>query len=97
MVFYLQRHIDIWIDPGAFVQQMRSGQTTGKTVYVVLPAHRYDELKTQFGVPTCVIARHATSDIRLRSILEMQPPLEVLLVTTRCGPVPGQRPESGLP
>jgi 4-amino-4-deoxy-L-arabinose transferase-like glycosyltransferase len=80
MVFYLQRHIDIWIDPAAFVQQMRSG----KTVYAVLPAHRYEELKTQFGVPTCVLARHATSDIRLRSILEMQPPPEVLLVSTRC-------------
>jgi len=82
MVFYLQRHIDIWIDPDAFVQQIRSG----KTVYAVLPAHRYEELKTQFGVTTCVIARHATSDIRLRSVLEMQPPPEVLLVTTRCGP-----------
>jgi 4-amino-4-deoxy-L-arabinose transferase-like glycosyltransferase len=82
MVYYLQRHIDIWIDAGAFVQQMNSG----KTVYAVLPAHRYEELKTQFGVPTCVIARHATSDVRLRSILEMAPPPEVLLVTTRCGP-----------
>jgi hypothetical protein len=82
MVFYLQRHIDIWIDPAAFVRQMQSD----RTVYAVLPAHRYEELKPQFGVATCVIARHATSDIRLRSILEMEPPPEVLLVTTRCGP-----------
>jgi 4-amino-4-deoxy-L-arabinose transferase-like glycosyltransferase len=93
MVFYLQRHIDIWIDPAAFVQQIRSG----KTVYAVLPAHRYEELKTQFEVPTCVIARHATSDIRLRSILEMQPPPEVLLVTTRCGAAASAPPGSGLP
>jgi 4-amino-4-deoxy-L-arabinose transferase-like glycosyltransferase len=84
MVFYLRRHIDVWIDSAAFVQQMRSG----RTVYAVLPAHRYEELKEQFGVETCVIARHATSDIRLRSILEMTPPPEVLLVTTRCRPVP---------
>jgi 4-amino-4-deoxy-L-arabinose transferase-like glycosyltransferase len=90
MVFYLQRHIDIWIDPAAFVQQMRSG----RTVYAVLPAHRYEELKAQFGVQTCVIARHATSDVRLRRILEMQPPPEVLLVTTRCGPALSERGEA---
>ena len=80
MVFYLQRHIDIWIDPEMFVQQMRSG----RTVYAVLPQNRYDELKEQFGVPTCILARHATSDVRLRSILELEPPPEVVLVTNRC-------------
>src|SRR5687768_10468682 len=83
MVFYLQRHIDIWIDPAAFVRQMQSD----RTVYAVLPAHRYEELKPQFGVATCVIARHPTSDIRLRSILRREPPSEVLLVTTKCGSV----------
>ena len=80
MVFYLRRHIDIWIDPGLFVQQMQSE----RTVYAVLPANRYDELKEQFGVPTCILARHATSDVRLRSILELEPPPEVVLVTNRC-------------
>jgi 4-amino-4-deoxy-L-arabinose transferase-like glycosyltransferase len=80
MVFYLRRHIDIWIDPALFIQQMQSE----RTVYAVLPADRYDTLKEQFGVPTCILARHATSDVRLRSILELEPPPEVVLVTNRC-------------
>jgi 4-amino-4-deoxy-L-arabinose transferase-like glycosyltransferase len=80
MVFYLRRHIDIWIDPEMFVQQMRSG----RTVYAVLPANRYDDLRAEFGVPTCILARHATSDVRLRSILQLEPPPEVVLVTNRC-------------
>ena len=82
MVFYLRRHIDIWLDPEQFVQQMRSE----RAVYAVLPAHRYEELRERFGVPTCVLARHATSDVRLRSLLERTAPPEVLLVTNRCPP-----------
>jgi 4-amino-4-deoxy-L-arabinose transferase-like glycosyltransferase len=81
MVFYLRRHIDIWIDAEAFVNQMRSG----RTVYAVLPANRYAELEPAFAVPTCVLARHPTSDVRLRSILQREPPPEILLVTNRCG------------
>jgi 4-amino-4-deoxy-L-arabinose transferase-like glycosyltransferase len=80
MVFYLRRHIDIWIDRDMFVEQMRSD----RTVYAVLPADRYRELETVFGVPTCVLARHPTADVRLRSILELEPPPEVVLVTNRC-------------
>jgi 4-amino-4-deoxy-L-arabinose transferase-like glycosyltransferase len=80
MVFYLKRHIDIWLDPDMFVQQIRSD----RTVYAVLPANRYEELKSHFAVPTCILARHPTSDVRLRSILELEPPPEVVLVTNRC-------------
>jgi 4-amino-4-deoxy-L-arabinose transferase-like glycosyltransferase len=81
MVFYLRRHIDIWFDAGVFVQQMQSG----RAVYAVLPANRYRELEPEFGVRTCVLARHPTSDIRLRSVLQRQPPPDVLLITNRCG------------
>ena len=80
MVFYLKRHIDVWIDRDMFLEQIRSD----RRVYAVLPASRYHELEGQFGVPTCVLARHATSDVRLRSILELQPPPEVVLMTNRC-------------
>jgi 4-amino-4-deoxy-L-arabinose transferase-like glycosyltransferase len=82
MVFYLQRHIDIWLDADRFIQQMRSD----RVVYAVLSADRYAELDDRFGVPTCVLARHATSDVRLRSLLELVPPPEVVLVTNRCPP-----------
>ena len=80
MVFYLKRHIDVWIDREMFLEQIRSD----RPVYAVLPASRYEELKRDFAVPTCVLARHATSDVRLRSILELEPPPEVVLVTNRC-------------
>jgi 4-amino-4-deoxy-L-arabinose transferase-like glycosyltransferase len=82
MVFYLRRHIDVWLDAERFTEQMRSD----RTVYAVLPANRYAELKDHFGIPTCVLARHATSDVRLRSLLELEPPPEVVLVTNRCPP-----------
>jgi hypothetical protein len=80
MVFYLRRHIDIWIDREGFAQQMRSG----RRVFAVLPADRYEEIKPELGVETCVVARHATSDIRLRSVLQLEPPPEVVLVSNRC-------------
>jgi len=80
MVYYLRRHIDIGFDQEQFVAQMRAP----RRVYAVLPADRYDALKDAFGIPTCVVARHATSDVKLRAILELEPPPEVVLVTNRC-------------
>ena len=80
MVFYLQRHIDVWLDAEMFVQQM----TSERQVYAVLPANRYAELKDRFTPGTCILARHPTSDVRLRSMLEGEPPPEVLLVFNRC-------------
>jgi hypothetical protein len=80
MVYYLGRHIDVILDPAVFIEQMRSD----RAVYAVLPANRFAELQTAIDRPTCVLARHATSDIRLRSILRMEPPPEVLLISNRC-------------
>ena len=80
MVYYLRRHIAGGLDEGAFTQMLRSD----RRVFAVLPADRYEALKETMGVETCVIGRHLTSDIRLRSLLERQPPPEVLLITNRC-------------
>ena len=80
MVYYLRRHIAGGLDEGAFTQLLRSD----RRVFAVLPADRYEALKATMGVETCVIGRHLTSDIRLRSLLERQPPPEVLLITNRC-------------
>ena len=82
MVFYLKRHIDISFDAEAFAQQIRSD----RRVYAVLPANRYEALESAFGVRTCVLARHPTADIRFRSVMRLEPPPELLLVTNRCGP-----------
>jgi 4-amino-4-deoxy-L-arabinose transferase-like glycosyltransferase len=80
MVYYLRRHIEGGLDENTFTQLLRSG----RRVFAVLPADRYAALKDGFGVETCVVGRHLTSDIRLRSLLEKQPPPEVLAITNRC-------------
>ena len=82
MVFYLRRHIDVLFERDAFVRTLRSG----RTVFAVLPEHRYDELEDEFGTGTCVLARQATADVKLREILSLQPPPAVVLISTRCHP-----------
>jgi 4-amino-4-deoxy-L-arabinose transferase-like glycosyltransferase len=80
MVFYLRRHIDVGFDAGTFAELMKSD----RRVFGVLNASRYEELKGTFGVETCVLGRHATADIRLRTLLHRQAPPEVLVITNRC-------------
>ena len=84
MVFYLRRHIDVWFDPDAFANQIRSD----RRVFAVIATDRYQGLKDDFGVETCVIARHATADIRLRTLLDRQSPPEILVITNRCPSAP---------
>ncbi len=80
MVYYLRRHIAGGLDEATFAELLRAD----RRVFAVLPADRYEALKETIGIETCVIGRHLTSDIRLRSLLERQPPPEVLLITNRC-------------
>jgi 4-amino-4-deoxy-L-arabinose transferase-like glycosyltransferase len=80
MVFYLRRHIDISFDPEVFANQIRSP----RRVFAVIAADRYEGLKNDFGVETCVVARHATADVRLRTLLERHSPPEILVITNRC-------------
>jgi 4-amino-4-deoxy-L-arabinose transferase-like glycosyltransferase len=79
MVYYLRRHIDI-LDRETLTEQLRSD----RRVFAVLPSDRYDAYKGEFGVPTCIIGRHQTSDFRLRAMLERLAPSEVLVITNRC-------------
>jgi 4-amino-4-deoxy-L-arabinose transferase-like glycosyltransferase len=81
LVFYLQRHVDPYFLAGEFIEPFRSG----RTVYAVLSADNYEEVKTQIGTPTCVLDRRPTFDVRLKNILAEQPLTELLLITNRCG------------
>jgi 4-amino-4-deoxy-L-arabinose transferase-like glycosyltransferase len=80
MVYYLRRHVDIGLDFDMVKQRIQSD----RRVFAVMPADRYETLKGKFGVPTCVVGRHLTSDIRLRELLERRPPPEVAVITNRC-------------
>jgi hypothetical protein len=82
MVFYLRRHVDMLFERQAFLDSMRGG----RTVFAVLPEHRYKELKEAVTPPLCILDRQPTSDVKLREILSLRPPPAVLLVSTRCPP-----------
>jgi len=82
MVFYVRRHIDM-LNGGQrdeFLQMF----VPGRHIFAVLPELRYRELREALAVPTCVLKRQETSDVKLRELLAGQPPPAVLLVSTRC-------------
>lgn len=80
MVYYLRRHIDILFESEPLLAHLRGPQT----VYAVLSDDDYAWLEPQIGVPTCVIARSPTVNVKLRAVIARQPPPEVLLITNRC-------------
>lgn len=80
MVFYLRRHIEIGFDQDAFARLLQSD----RRVFGVLASDRYDALKGLVGVETCVVARHPTADIRLRTLLRREAPPEILVISNRC-------------
>jgi len=80
MVFYLRRHIEMAFDGESLAQLVRSD----RRVFAVLSADRYEEVKGMLGVETCVVARHATADIKLRTLIQRAAPPEVLVITNRC-------------
>jgi 4-amino-4-deoxy-L-arabinose transferase-like glycosyltransferase len=82
MTYYLRRHVDVMFDREPFVALMRSG----RRVFAVLPATRYEELRADFPSNTCVIARHKTADVKLRNVLGGVAPPEVVVALTPCGP-----------
>ena len=82
MVFYLRRHIDVSLDQEQFLKTLRMG----KSVYAVLPESRYEEVKAGLDIPTCVLGRHATANVKLGDILARQAPPNVLLISNRCPP-----------
>jgi 4-amino-4-deoxy-L-arabinose transferase-like glycosyltransferase len=80
MVFYLRRHIDVLFDRGEFLNSLRRN----RTVYAVLSASDYAELRPEIGVPTCVLERESTVNVKLKAVLAREPLPEVLLITNRC-------------
>ena len=54
------------------------------SVYAVLSATDYGALRDQIGVPTCVLERQSTVNVKLKAVLGREPLPEVLLITNRC-------------
>jgi len=80
MVFYLRRHIDILFERETFLSTLRQDHT----VYAVLSASDYAALRPDIGVPTCVLERESTVNVKLRAVLAREPLPEVLLITNKC-------------
>jgi len=80
MVYYLGRHIEILFDREAFLKLLKGE----KRVFAVLSAGDYDEVARDAGIPTCVLDRRPTVNIKLKAVLARDPLPEVLLITNRC-------------
>jgi hypothetical protein len=80
MVYYLGRHIETLFDREAFLKLLKGE----KRVFAVLSAGDYDEIARDAGVPTCVLDRRPTVNIKLKAVLARDPLPEVLLITNRC-------------
>jgi hypothetical protein len=82
MVYYLERHIEILFERDAFLKLLKGE----KRVFAVLSAGDYDEIARDAGIPTCVLDRRPTVNIKLKAVLARDPLPEVLLITNRCSP-----------
>jgi 4-amino-4-deoxy-L-arabinose transferase-like glycosyltransferase len=80
MVFYLRRHIEVLFEHDAFLQTFRQG----RTVYAVLSAEDYARMRAEIGIPTCVLERQSTVNVKLKAVLARDPLPEVLLITNKC-------------
>jgi 4-amino-4-deoxy-L-arabinose transferase-like glycosyltransferase len=80
MVYYLGRHIEILFDREKFLKLLKGDQR----VFAVVSAGDYEEIAHDAGVPTCVLDRRPTVNIKLKAVLARDPLPEVLLITNRC-------------
>jgi hypothetical protein len=80
MVFYLGRHIEVLFERDKFLTLLREHHT----VYAVLSADDYAGLQPAIGVPTCVIDRQPTVNVKLKAMLAREPLPEVILITNKC-------------
>lgn len=80
MVYYLERHIDMFFEAGPFLEALRSG----RTVFAVLSESDYQQLEPSIGVKTCVIQRAPTVNVKLNAVLARAPLPQVILISNRC-------------
>jgi 4-amino-4-deoxy-L-arabinose transferase-like glycosyltransferase len=80
LVYYLGRHVEqLFLE-----EQMIAVFGSGRTVYAVLSTGNYARLTDALGVPTCIIDRRPTFDVKLKTVLARGPLPELVLITNRC-------------
>ena len=62
----------------------RAAVPIGRTVYAILTEENYAAMAPALGVPTCVIDRRPTFDVKLKNMLARDPLPELVLITNKC-------------
>jgi 4-amino-4-deoxy-L-arabinose transferase-like glycosyltransferase len=82
LVFYLRRHIEQLFDEEELTKLLRSD----RPAYAIMPGRAYAALAGSPDLPTCVIERRPTFDVKLKTVLTREPMPELVLITNRCEP-----------
>ena len=89
LVFYLHRHIDPFFLEEEVFEKFR----TGRTVYLIVSDENYQRIAGRLGMPTCVIDRRPTFDVKLKNVINKDSLPHLLLVTNKCGSATTNRQE----
>ena len=81
MVYYLDRHIEVLLGERERFFGMLEGP---RRVFAVIAAKDYEDLKPSIDVPTCIVERRPTVNVKLHAVLARDPLPEVLLISNRC-------------
>ena len=81
LVFYLRRHIDPYFLPDEVFERFREN----RGVYAIMSPENYAKLAPRIKVPTCIIDRRPTFNVKLKNMLNRDSLPELLIVTNRCG------------
>jgi 4-amino-4-deoxy-L-arabinose transferase-like glycosyltransferase len=80
MVYYLRRHIDVTYDRDTFLRILRQE----KRVFAILWTTEYERLKNELGVPTCVLHRTPSFNIKIGAVIKREPLPELVVITNQC-------------
>jgi 4-amino-4-deoxy-L-arabinose transferase-like glycosyltransferase len=81
LVYYLQRHTEVFYDHGPVLELLASR----RPLYLMVTSDDYERvIKPQASVPLCRVGARPTFDVKLRNVLSRERLPEVLLVTNKC-------------
>lgn len=80
MVYYLQRHVNVYYAPEPFIADVSAEQR----MFGVLSENDYAALQDQIGAKTCVVHRVPAFEVKLRQMLARAPLPNLVLITNQC-------------
>jgi 4-amino-4-deoxy-L-arabinose transferase-like glycosyltransferase len=81
LVYYLQRHTEVFYDHGPVLELLESG----RPLYLMVTADDYERaIEPAAGGRLCRVGSQPTFDVKLRNVLSRQRLPEILLLTNKC-------------